>query len=203
MPTLNRRQFLRQSMGAATAMTVLSGASVLGANERIVVGLMGVGGRGTSLLEKFAARQDVDEGQFRLIFVGEMTGPVEDARARRLQIHRAQNPLPGDGFQGRRLLQVDAGPDGAIGIVQDLGAGRSQNQAPVNPHALGRDHDEIGMVDGGALDDFLCRLAVGHQRLYPKVPEALVKEAGDLPHPGFMQIFEGAVVGGLNHVQED
>jgi len=59
MPTLNRRQFLRQSMGAATAMTVLSGASVLGANERIVVGLMGVGGRGTSLLEKFAARQDV------------------------------------------------------------------------------------------------------------------------------------------------
>jgi predicted dehydrogenase len=46
-------------MGAATALTVLSGPRVLGANERIVVGVMGTGGRGTSLLEKFAARQDV------------------------------------------------------------------------------------------------------------------------------------------------
>ena len=59
MPTLNRRQFLKQSMGAATALTVLSGPRVFGANERIVVGVMGVGGRGTSLVEKFAARQDV------------------------------------------------------------------------------------------------------------------------------------------------
>ena len=59
MPTLNRRQFLKQSMGAATALTVLSGPRVFGANERIVVGVLGTGGRGTSLVEKFAARQDV------------------------------------------------------------------------------------------------------------------------------------------------
>ena len=59
MPNLNRRQFLKQSMGAATALTVLSGPRILGANERIVVGVMGTGGRGTFLLGKFAARQDV------------------------------------------------------------------------------------------------------------------------------------------------
>ena len=59
MPTLSRRQFLKQSIGAATALTVLSGPRIFGANERIVVGVMGTGGRGTFLAEKFAARQDV------------------------------------------------------------------------------------------------------------------------------------------------
>src|SRR6266516_6660241 len=57
--TLNRRAFVKQSVSAASALTVLSGARVLGASERIVVGFMGVGGRGTALVEKFAARPDV------------------------------------------------------------------------------------------------------------------------------------------------
>lgn len=60
MQTLNRRQFVKQTVGAATALAVLDGTRVLGANERIVVGVMGGGGRGTSLLEKFAARPDVE-----------------------------------------------------------------------------------------------------------------------------------------------
>jgi len=37
MPILNRRQFLKKSMGAATTMAVLGGRRVSGANERIVV----------------------------------------------------------------------------------------------------------------------------------------------------------------------
>src|SRR6266516_609362 len=57
--TLNRRAFVKQSVSAVSALTVLSGSRVLGANERIVVGVMGVGGRGTVLVEKFAAWQDV------------------------------------------------------------------------------------------------------------------------------------------------
>src|SRR5213083_2183791 len=57
--TLNRRKFVKQTVSAAGALTVLSGSRVLGANERIVVGVMGTGGRGTLLAEKFAARPDV------------------------------------------------------------------------------------------------------------------------------------------------
>ena len=46
-------------MSAGAALTVLSNSRALGANERIVVGVMGTGGRGTLLAEKFAARPDV------------------------------------------------------------------------------------------------------------------------------------------------
>src|SRR5437899_4342926 len=56
---INRRQFVKQSVSTAAALTVLHGARAFGANERIVVGVMGTGGRGTALVEKFAARQDV------------------------------------------------------------------------------------------------------------------------------------------------
>src|ERR1035438_8222030 len=145
----------------------------------------------------------MDQSQLRLIFLGQVAGPVEYAGAQWLQIHGAQNPLADYGFQGRRILQVDPRPDRAIGIVEDLGAGRPQNQAPVNPHALRGDHDEVGVIGRGALDDFLSRLAILHQLLYRKVPPALVQETLELLHMGAMQILEPAVVRGLNHVQQD
>src|ERR1017187_5468826 len=145
----------------------------------------------------------MDESQLRLIFLGQMAGPVEDAGAQWLEIHGAQNPLAGYGFQGRRILQVDSRPDRAIGIVENLGAGRPQNQAPVNSHALGGDHNEVRVIGCGALDDFLSCLAMLHQLLYPKVPPALVQETLELLHLGAVQIFEPAVVRGLNHVQQD
>ncbi len=59
MEHINRRRFLKQSMGTAVTLGLFSGPRVLGANERIVVAFMGIGGRGTSLVEKFAAREDV------------------------------------------------------------------------------------------------------------------------------------------------
>src|SRR5207247_10777057 len=82
---LNRREFVRQSVSAASALTVLGGARVLGANERIVIGVMGVGGRGTALVEKFAARPDVaieylcdpDTRRFKVA-----REPVENAQGR-------------------------------------------------------------------------------------------------------------------------
>jgi predicted dehydrogenase len=46
-------------MTAATALTVLDSRILWGANERIIIGVMGTGGRGTWLSEKFAARPDV------------------------------------------------------------------------------------------------------------------------------------------------
>jgi hypothetical protein len=44
---------------------------------------------------------------------------------------------------------------------------------------------------------------MGNQGLYAEVPEAFVEEGCDLPHSGRMEIREGAVVSGLNHVQQD
>src|ERR1035441_4437680 len=145
----------------------------------------------------------MDQSQLRLVFLSQVAGPVEHAGAQWLQIHGAQNPLAGYSFQGRRILQVDPRPDRAIGIVENLGAGRTQDQAPVNSHALRGDHDEVRVIGCGALDDFLSCLAMLHQLLYRKVPPALVQEPLELLHLGAMQIFEPAVVRGLNHVQQD
>ncbi len=60
MNTLNRRDFLKQSAGAATTLAVLGSAKAIGANDRIVIGVMGIGGRGTGLAGMFAARKDVE-----------------------------------------------------------------------------------------------------------------------------------------------
>ena len=60
MKTLNRRQFVRQSVGTATALAVLGGSKAVAANDKVVVGVMGIGGRGTALAGMFAARKDVE-----------------------------------------------------------------------------------------------------------------------------------------------
>ena len=60
---INRRRFLKTSVGTAivagTAPFVW-GRSVLGANEKVVVGVMGIRGRGNELAKWFAERDDVD-----------------------------------------------------------------------------------------------------------------------------------------------
>ncbi|MHC4677727.1 MAG: Gfo/Idh/MocA family protein [Planctomycetota bacterium] len=59
MKTMNRRGFLKGSIGAATTFTVLSqGASGAAANK-VVLGIMGVGGRGRALLQSLVKRSDV------------------------------------------------------------------------------------------------------------------------------------------------
>jgi len=61
MKTLNRREFVKQSAGAATALAMLGSSSkAASANEKIVVGVMGIGGRGTALAGMFAKRKDVE-----------------------------------------------------------------------------------------------------------------------------------------------
>ncbi len=126
MPTLTRRQFLMQSTGAATALTGLSGPRVLGANERIVVGVMGVGGRGSFLAEKFAARPDVA--------IAYLCDP--DARrfkAARALVEKAQGRAPKTVQDFRRILEdktvdilVNATPDHwhALGTILACQAGK-------------------------------------------------------------------------------
>ena len=56
MSTLERRNFLKGSLGAAATLAVLSGGKASAAAEKIVVGIMGVGGRGKALLGSLLTR---------------------------------------------------------------------------------------------------------------------------------------------------
>jgi predicted dehydrogenase len=126
MPPLNRRQFLKQSMGAAAALTVFSGPRVLGANERIIVGVVGTGGRGTSLVEKFAARQDV-----AIAYVCDPD--IRRSKAAAGLVEKAQARAPKAVLDFRRVLEdksvevmINATPDHwhALGTILACQAGK-------------------------------------------------------------------------------
>jgi len=59
MKSMNRREFLKDSIGAATTFTVLSQGKSLAAENKVVLGIMGVGGRGRVLLRSLVKRSDV------------------------------------------------------------------------------------------------------------------------------------------------
>jgi len=58
--SINRRQFLKNSIGATATLTALSQRKTYGANEKIIFGVMGLGGRGTFLAQSFAKRPDAE-----------------------------------------------------------------------------------------------------------------------------------------------
>ena len=60
MKTITRREFVKQSVGTATALGLITRAKAASPNNKIIVGVMGVGGRGTALAGMFAARSDVE-----------------------------------------------------------------------------------------------------------------------------------------------
>ena len=59
MKTISRRQFIQGSIGAAS-LAAFSTTKVRGANEKIIFGVMGIGGRGTFLADIFSRRNDVE-----------------------------------------------------------------------------------------------------------------------------------------------
>lgn len=60
MASVNRREFLRGSLGAATMAAVLPQRAGRAAGDKVILGVMGLGGRGTQLARMFAGRQDVE-----------------------------------------------------------------------------------------------------------------------------------------------
>jgi predicted dehydrogenase len=60
MSGLNRREFMKGSVGAAAGLAALPKRAGVAANEKIVVGVMGLGGRGTGLVGHFAGRGDCE-----------------------------------------------------------------------------------------------------------------------------------------------
>jgi len=59
MESMNRRGFLKSSVGAATAFTILPAGRGTAAENKVVLGVMGVGGRGRALLTSLVKRSDV------------------------------------------------------------------------------------------------------------------------------------------------
>jgi len=53
MPPTNRRELFRKTAGAAVAGTALSYSRIMGANDRILVGMIGCGGRGQHVMGAF------------------------------------------------------------------------------------------------------------------------------------------------------
>ena len=65
MAKMNRRRFLKDSVGATMSMAALSAApsaprKKVSPNEKVIVGVMGLGGRGSYLSRQFARRSDCE-----------------------------------------------------------------------------------------------------------------------------------------------
>ncbi len=60
MHPVNRRKFVQGSLGGAASRGMFSNRPSRAANDKIVIGIMGLGGRGTHLAEDFARRPDVE-----------------------------------------------------------------------------------------------------------------------------------------------
>lgn len=125
-PPLNRRRFLQNSTTIAAAVAALPARSALGANEKVIVGVMGVGGRGSSLARMFAQRSDAEIAY------------VCDADSRRMPraqklVQEAQGKPPKLVQDFRRILEdphvdvlVNATPDHwhALGSILACQAGK-------------------------------------------------------------------------------
>ncbi|MFC1558081.1 Gfo/Idh/MocA family protein [candidate division KSB1 bacterium] len=59
MKSFTRRDFIKNSVVSAAALTALSRKNIAGANDKVVLGVMGVGGRGTQLIRHLVKRSDV------------------------------------------------------------------------------------------------------------------------------------------------
>ncbi len=111
MKTITRRAFVQQTALAAATFPALARGRVLGAGDKIVVGVMGVGGRGTFLAESFARRPDVEVAW------------VADADSRRLgpagkAVESAQQKKPKLTQDFRRILD-DPGVDVVVNATPD------------------------------------------------------------------------------------
>ncbi len=103
MSSHSRRQFIEATLGAAAVMSAAGMAPAVSAqeksaqektgsaNEKLVVGVMGIGGRGTALATMFASRPDVhvaylcDPDSRRAAYASKM---VQQAQGRAAQFHQ-------------------------------------------------------------------------------------------------------------------
>ncbi len=126
MESIGRRQFIGKSIGAAAALAALDTRGSVAASDKVRVGVMGVGGRGTLLARWFAAMPDVEVAY--LCDVNQRRfGRVLDA------VETAQGTSPKLVGDFRRILDdknvdalINATPDHwhALGTIMSCQAGK-------------------------------------------------------------------------------
>ena len=95
MNTQSRRQFVKTSALGAIALSALNRGRAVGANGRIRIGVIGVGGMGTGHVGSLVKKSDAEDIQ---------VVAVSDVYERRL--NRAKNICKGEGYTDyRRLLE--------------------------------------------------------------------------------------------------
>ncbi len=126
MELQNRREFMKSLLSTATALTIMPVRKSYSANEKVIIGVMGLGGRGTFLAEKFAARQDAE-----IAFLCD-PDTRRFARARNL-VEEAQEKRPNMVQDFRKILDdksvdvlINATPDHwhALGTIMACQAGK-------------------------------------------------------------------------------
>ncbi len=60
MNTMTRRTFVKTSIAASATLSILPGGRAASPNEKIMIGVMGLGGRGSYLAQAFAKRKDAE-----------------------------------------------------------------------------------------------------------------------------------------------
>jgi predicted dehydrogenase len=126
MKTITRRAFVKTSLAASAGLSVLPGGRAASTNEKIRIGVMGLGGRGSYLAQAFARRKDAE--------IAWLCDP--DSRqldGARKAIEAAQGRAPRVGQDFRRILDdpkvdvvVNATPDHwhALGSIMACQAGK-------------------------------------------------------------------------------
>ena len=102
MKPISRRKFLRSSVevgaGAMAAVALSSSRKSVAANDKIIVGVMGIRGRGNFLARAFAARPDVE-----VAYLSDVDSRLFDSRAKAVESLQGKRPKTVQDF--RRILE--------------------------------------------------------------------------------------------------
>jgi len=126
MTGMGRREFLKSSIGAAAALSAVSPSRSAAASDKVVLGIMGVGGRGTLLAGWFAQMPDVE-----IAYLCDVNERRFDRALERVETSQGKTPELVKDF--RRILDdknvdalVNATPDHwhALGSIMACQAGK-------------------------------------------------------------------------------
>ena len=126
MNALTRRTFLKTSLAASASLSLLPGGRAASPNEKILIGVMGLGGRGSYLAQAFARRKDA-----AVVWLCDPDSRQLDGARKAVETTQGRAPSVGQDF--RRILDdpkvdvlINATPDHwhALGSILACQAGK-------------------------------------------------------------------------------